>query len=284
MQRRQFLATTGALLAPAFAGCGHPPVVLDMNAVDDTELAHRRSTEGAPDEQALIAAAVAGERPTTTGTSPPLDADRPVREDDAYYEFSYEVVDERTETGYDVRLDYDPVKNPTRAVDYADLPTHDREVLSGLFPPDEDAPDNDGTDIGVFVRYSNEQRDASVLVPTPKYDAVVYEGEAYPVEVGESRELTVETYRYTATEVAASSEAYAAQLRERYLFTLSGLSDAEREVVEQAIDGGYFEDSAAFQSVADRFDAHEPLSGERGSYGDWLAQYEGETYLTYLEY
>lgn len=282
MHRRKFLCTASALLVPAFAGCGHPTAVLDMDEVTAESLARRQSTHGGSDEQDLVEAVVAGERPTVEGVAPPFDPDRPVVEDGRYYEFTTTVVAERTEHRYNIEVDYDAVDVTDSAVDYADLPSHDKGVLSGFFPPDEETLDNEGPDIGVAARYSDAEREVSVLVPDPEYDAVVYEGTAYPVAVGEERGITVTTYRYEATQIASSADEYAAQLRAQYLFTLSGLTDTEREVVEEAIDGGYYTDTEAFRSVATQFQMHEPLSGG-GGYGDWLVKYRGEIYLAYLE-
>lgn len=43
-------------------------------------------------------------------------------------------------------------------------------------------------------------------------------------------------YRYEITEFTSDVDAFADRVREQYLITLDGLSDAERAVVEEAID------------------------------------------------
>jgi ferritin-like protein len=83
--------------------------------------------------------------------------------------------------------------------------------------------------------------------------------------------------------VAPDTETFADRVRDRYLFVLSGLSDAEREVVEESIDGAYFEDDEAFRSVVDRIREHDGIS-EDDFYGTWLLEYEGTEYLAYVEW
>nr|WP_267663803.1 hypothetical protein [Halorubrum yunnanense] len=78
-------------------------------------------------------------------------------------------------------------------------------------------------------------------------------------------------------------EAFADRVRDRYLFALSGLSEAERAVVEEAVDGGYFEDDEAFRSVVDRIREHEGTD-VTDSYGTWLLAYAGTEYLAYVEW
>jgi hypothetical protein len=77
-------------------------------------------------------------------------------------------------------------------------------------------------------------------------------------------------------------ESFADRVRDRYLFTLSGLSDAERAVVEETIEGAYFSDDEAFRSVVDRLRSHEGIDVD-DSYGTWLCAYEGVEYRAYAE-
>jgi hypothetical protein len=72
-------------------------------------------------------------------------------------------------------------------------------------------------------------------------------------------------------------------VRDRYQFALTGLSAEERQVVEEAVDGGYFEETDAFRSVVDRIREHEGIR-EEDFYGTWLIEYEGVDYITYAEW
>jgi len=94
------------------------------------------------------------------------------------------------------------------------------------------------------------------------------------------------TRQYTATVVADSAETYAQQLRSTYVFELSGLSDAERSVVTEAINDTYYAESDTddgFQSVLERFHRHAAV--ERNEYrGTWLVRYDGAVYVADLSY
>lgn len=289
MRRRQVLAAGAALLGPPFAGCGaHPVGTLDLRAVTDAELAAAAShpADRLPDElAALVRGAIGNESPTETGTHPPLEEGLPVVRDGRYYEVTWTVVAEEVRRNYDVRIDYDPEDATGPAVAFEDLPAVDRETLGSLVPPSTDRR-VDGFDVGVGRIYTDAEVEASVLVPTPEYEVVVHDGNRYRVDVGDPREVTVKTYRYDAEEVAGSAEAYARLLVDRYLFVLSGLSPAEREVVEAAIEGSYHaEDTGddAFRSVAERIRSHPPVEAD-GARGHWLARYESETYWVDLDF
>ena len=167
-----------------------------------------------------------------------------------------------------------------REVAYGDLPETDRErfgpILSGGDPPDPE------TAVGIDYGTAEEVGNDSAFVPDQRYDVVVRDGERYRVGV-DSRTATEREYRYEVTEVAPDVETFADRVRDRYLFALSGLSDAERAVVEEAIEGAYFEDDEAFRSVADRIRRHDGVDVS-DSYGTWLLAYEGTDYLAYVEW
>jgi hypothetical protein len=123
--------------------------------------------------------------------------------------------------------------------------------------------------------------------PRPvEYEGVSYDGATYRVGIAGQREVTVQTYEYSAEQVAESADAMGRQLREQYLFTLSGLPEAERDIVAEAIDGSYFPDGdvpEGFRSLADRFRAREGIeTTEHG--GTWLVRYDGTIYWTDLQY
>ena len=68
-------------------------------------------------------------------------------------------------------------------------------------------PRREGTDFGVGAIYNNTELNASVLTPTQQYDAVIYEGKRYAIHVDDPQSVTVETYRYEATQVAPNTSA-----------------------------------------------------------------------------
>lgn len=289
MRRRHYLASTAALLAGPLAGCAHPNAVLRMNAVSDAELAEHASriVDRQPEYRDLVGGAVENGSATATGRSPPLETDEPVAFEGRYYELTATETGRREQTEYDIAIDYDPgTETPGgEAIDYADLPEVDRAVMDALLPPPENRPGDEGSDVGIGRAYSEEEAAESVLVSEQEYDAVVYEGERYPVDVGDGRTVTTYEYRYEAEEIAASAAEYGASVREEYAFTLSGLSDAEREVVEEAVDGGYYEGSAddEFVSVAERFRDHRGYETDEWG-GNWVVRYEGAVYWADLQH
>lgn len=282
MRRRQVLATGALLLAGPLAGCADPAGVLELVAVDDAELAERASRSGAglPEERGrVVREAVENGSGTIEDTYPPVEDGLPVALDGRYYDLDWTVVEERTVTLYDVEIDYDPADTDGSSVGFDELPAVDRDALGGLVPPRTDRR-VEGTDLGAGVRYSPAEAEASVLVPEQQYEFVVHDGTRYRLETDDGRDVTVQTFEYTAREVASSAEAYAAHLRARYLFELSGLSDAEREVVEEAIDGGYYagdDGDDAFRSVTERTRSHDAVRADEYD-GEWLLRYDGTVY------
>ncbi|GCF13149.1 hypothetical protein Harman_10840 [Haloarcula mannanilytica] len=285
MRRRQFLASGTALLSVAVAGCGHPSVVLDMDDATAADIADEVAMSPEPDsaEHAVVSSAAENGSSTRRGRSDLFDRTDTVRIGDHFYEVSETRLSSSEVTVYDVRIDFDPADSTAELgeITYEELPAADRQRLDQILS-DDDPPSQDGYDVGVGYGTAEEVGDGSVFVPEQQYDIIVHDGDRYRVEVN-SRTTTETEYRYEVTAVASGVDSFADRIRDQYLFTLSGLSDAEREVVEEAIDGGYFEDDEAFQSVTDRIRDHEGIE-VTDSYGTWLIEYEQTEYLTYVEW
>ncbi|MEE6208903.1 hypothetical protein U3A55_01855 [Salarchaeum sp. III] len=284
MRRREFLAGGTAVLALPLAGCAHPPVVLDMTDATPTRIADERSRAPDPGSEAyaVVAAARDNDSVTRTRRSRLFHDANAVRVNGTVYEVSETRLDSTEVTEYELRLDFNPAdETPSRGeIAYTELPPADERRLDEIVTS-ESKRTVEGEDIVVHYGTADEVGE-SVFVPDPQYDILVYEGDRYRVTVT-SHESTRETYRYEVTQVADSVDAFVSRIRERYRFTLSGLSEGEREVVETAIDEGYFEESDAFQSVVERFHAHDALS-RTDAYGTWLTQYGGDEYLAYIEW
>lgn len=287
MKRRQFLGVAAAAAIPLLSGCADPEAVLTMDAVSDEDIAEHASRDpsGHPEGDRIVSAAVEEGSATATGRRPPIDTDDPVVHEGRYYELTVTETGQQETTEYDISIDYDGDESPEPAIDHGDLPAVDREAVRGLLPPPEDPPGGDGYDFGVGRTYSDSEAEQSVLVPEQEYDAVVYEGTTYPIRVGDGRTVTVYDYRYEAAEVAASAAEFAERMRAEYLFTLSGLSGAERDVVTEAIDDGYYEGetSDAFESLVDRFRSHPAVESDEWG-GQWLTRYEGTVYWADLRH
>ena len=285
MERRQFLASGTALLAVGLAGCGDSNTVLDLKAASDEDIADRASTTADPgsEEYRVLASARDDGSDTQSGREELFDRTDTVRVDEAFYEVSETRLESSEATVYDVDVAFNPddTKAEVGEVAYEDLPEYDREQLSFIADGQEPA-DEEGYNVNVDYGTAEEVGDRSALVPEQEYDIITHEGDRYRVEV-ESQTVPENEYRYEVTEVAPDVEAFADQVREQYLFALTGLSEAEREVVEEAVDGAYYEDDDAFRSVTDRIRDHEGLNVD-DFYGTWLLSYEDEEYLTYVEW
>ncbi|KDS91704.1 hypothetical protein FK85_20110 [Halorubrum saccharovorum] len=285
MRRRRFLAGGTALLSVALAGCGHPSVVLDLTEATADDIADEVSMNADPEseEYELVRSALENGSATRRGRYELFDRTDTVRVDGAFYEVMETRVASSEVTVYEVLVDLDPEDTTPELGEIAfdDLPETDRRKLEPILS-EADPPQGDGYDIGASYGSAEEVGNDSVFVPEREYDVLVYEGERYRVAV-DSRTAPEVEYRYEATEVAPDVETFADQVRDRYLFVLSGLSDAEREVVEESIDGAYFEDDEAFQSVVERIREHDGIR-EDDFYGTWLLEYEGAEYLAYVEW
>lgn len=285
MHRRQFLATGTALLTVPLAGCGHPPVVLDLEAATAADIADEVSMTLEPGSEgdAVVRTARENGSATRRGRTELFDGAAIVSLDGTFYEVSETRLASSEVTVYEVLIDFDPEETTARLgeIAYDDLPAADRQRLDPIVTQD-DPPAQDGYDVGVAYGTAAEVGNRSVFVPERQYDIIVHEGERYRVAV-DSRTASEAEYRYEVSEVASSVDAFADRIRERYLFVLAGLSEAEREVVVQAIEEGYFRDDDAFRSVIDRLREREGLRVE-DFYGTWLLEYDGVEYLAYAEW
>ncbi len=270
----------------ALAGCAGPGSIT-LTEADDARLAEANSQSVDPDTERgrVVSEAVetGAANDTAIGSRAIESGDVPYRYDGAYYDLSRTVVDEETAYAAQLEVDYDPANvTGTDAVRFSALPPADRRALGELFPPVSDRRD-DGYDVGKLGVYMPDELSDSALADRDETTerVVVVEGERYRVRVTEVRQTTRRTYRYTAEERFASDEAYAAQLRAEYQFTLSGLSTEERDVLRQAADGGYTadgEDDTAFRSVVDRFRERDAIRSNEFD-GEWLVRWQGQTYL-----
>jgi hypothetical protein len=285
MRRRQFLASGTALLSVALTGCGHPSVVLDMNEATADAIADEVSMSPEPgsEEHTLVTSARENRTATRSGRYELFDRTSTVRIDDTFYRVSETRLESSEVTVYEALVDFDPDDSTAELgeIEYDDLPEVDRQRLDSIVSG-ENPPEQDGYDMSVDYGTAEEVGNGSVFVPERRYDVIVHGGNRYRVAVN-SRTAPEAEYRYEVTEIAPDVDAFADGIRERYLFELAGLSDAERAVVEEAIDEGYFEDDDAFRSVIDRIREHEGLEVD-DFYGRWLVEYDGVEYITYAEW
>lgn len=290
MNQRKLLGFVLVALLAVTAGCS-AQASLTMKSVDDVGLAEAASTDISvrePDtERTLVREAIENGSVTTVADRPPVDEALPFRYEGEFYNVSY--TETETEPGYraDVRIDYNASSVEGDVVDYGELPAVDRAVVSGLVER-ADMPEErlqPGYDFGTGQIYNETEADSSVLVTTQEYDAVRYEGEVYPIDVDSETE-TLTVYRYESELVAESATEYAEELRDEYEFELSGLSDAEREVVDAALnDTNYIDDddNEGFDSLVDRFRAQQSVVQDDYD-GYYVVSYEGRLYWAEMDY
>lgn len=192
--------------------------------------------------------------------------------DGGVYRFSYDVNNERPATRYFWTIEPTNEGGDKATVRFEDLPLLDREKFRFFGLEDGAYGERSPLDVGSTFVYANADRDDSALVPTPDRPIIVWGSDRrarFSVTDSNSENATLKTYQYTSEQLAPSVEAYGQQLRERYTFELSGLSNAEWEIVKHATARrGYTVENGesppdAFWSLADKFRQHEAVDDHR---------------------
>ena len=276
--RRGLLRCAAGASVVALAGCADPRAVLELDEVSDAELADKVALDSDDD---VVRRTVENGTYTTEGDLSGLEApieERPVVHNGTYYDLSLESEVVSEDRLYALRVQNVGATSVDGEVAYDELPDGDREALSRVF--EEEGSDEPGFEGGAEYPYSEDEYNTSVLVDGA---TVVYNGSRYEVEGEELEVMDRNEYTYTAEKVAEDADGFADWARDEYAFVLDDLSGEERSVVEDAIDGGYYEGSASepFRSLVRRFREHEAVV--RGEYrGEWVVEYEGTTYYAEL--
>ena len=305
MRRRALLATLAGVPTVALAGCTSPGSVssggsslvgtsptasLEMTPVRDADLPAKvlYSVDAGGETAALFERILDGGA-TLERTRPPFPENQNLTYDGTVYRLSHEVTDRTPATRYSVKVDVvEGSVADSETVRFADLPTVDREAFArhGLA-------DGDTVGIGTTFLYTDAERERSALVPDSEYSVVVWEnGARAKWVVEEAYDTTVNAYRYAAERVAAAGE-YGRRMRERFAFELADLPDAQRKIVETAVEEGRYVVPAdetpppALVSLADRFRNREQVrgldeNGEGDLSGPYLVRHAAETYWTTL--
>jgi len=306
MRRRTVLATVATSLPTLIAGCTGPGGVggsdaaaeaptarLELTTITDAKLPTKvlytvHPAEG-DDESAQLFDRILDGGATTKATRPPLPEQQHIAYQEGVYELAYEVVEETPATRYSVKVDIVTGSvTEADAISFADLPEVDQEEFAA-----HGLADGDPVGIGTTFLYTDAERERSVLVPESEYSYIIWDdGTEAEWVVDDAYDTTLNTYRYTAEQVATAAD-YGQQMRERFTFELSGLPEAQQEIVETAItDEPYVvgpdeTPSDAFVALADRFRGHEQAhgldeDGEGDLSGTYLIRYQGDVYWTTL--
>lgn len=310
--RRRALLSSGIALLP-LAGClsalpdaggaagsnlvaEAPTASLSMEVIDAAEIPTRVLYTVTPEygngertpEAALLDRIEREGTASTAGTEPPLPRDRPLAYEDTVYRLAYGVTEETPATRFSVKVDIvNGDEREGRTVEFSDLPAVDREVFRrrGLA-------DGEVIGIGTTLLYTDDEAERSALVPETDVSVIEWDsGSEAEWVVDDAYETTLNTYRYTVEETTPAREV-GARLRHRFEWDLSGLTDAEREIVGAAIDDRYVvgpdeTPSPALESLVERFRPHDRVQEARSEYrddvsGPYLVSYDGELYWTGL--
>ncbi|WP_225335961.1 hypothetical protein [Halomicrobium urmianum] len=306
MRRRALLATAATSVPAVIAGCTSPgglsgsnaaaeaPTArLELTTIADANLPTKvlytvRPAEGNDKSARLFDRILDGDA-TTKATQPPLPEQQHIAYQDGVYELAYEVIEETPATRYSVKVDIvtDSVTE-AEAIQFADLPEVDQEEFAA-----HGLADGDPVGIGTTFLYTDAEREQSVLVPESEYSYITWDdGTEAEWVVDDAYDTTLNTYRYTADQVATAAD-YGQQIRERFAFELTGLPETQREIVETAItDGPYVvgpdeTPPDALVALANRFRGHEQAhgldeDGEGDLSGTYLVRYQGDVYWTTL--
>ena len=299
LSRRQVLATGAVGGVGTLAGCADPDAVMAIEGVPTAQaIAERATLQPEQYPTTLVADAINGGTTRAADgeeADPPYTPSRPVVHNDTVYTLTWSAIDRQTQrTEYVLTLDV-AADGPTPEIDYGDLPTVDQEAIGPL--PEyvaqykeaqqeaEEAPDPPE-----FERqrwYPPADRNASVLVPEPQYDAIGVNGYTTTVAVS-STTVRRQVFRYTATKEASTLATFGRTLTSQTV-RLGGLGETERSFLESVRDEGeYYHGSGsdstdAFERLADRLVA-EPAIVVEDRQGEWLVEYEGSRYWVMIDF
>jgi hypothetical protein len=172
------------------------------------------------------------------------------------------------------------------AIQFAELPEVDRKIFDR-----RGFASGEVVGIGTTLRYTDSEANESVLVPDSEYSYIVWEnGSEAEWVLDDSSRTPLNTYQYTAERIATGSE-YGQQMRDRFAFELSNLSDAQQDIVESARDQNEYRigsdepPPSEFVDFVVRFDDQDPPRGlnesnHSRSGGNYLVEYDDTVYWT----
>ncbi|MFB6294052.1 MAG: hypothetical protein ABEH60_07315 [Halonotius sp.] len=298
LSRRKLLGGCAAGLLAGLAGCSADAAMF-VEPVETATAIGRKATDAPSREQPgsdraeLVAAAVDGGTNRTDSYGPPYQPDRPVVHNDTVYNLTWsEATRDTSRTEYKIEMAPSDDDSATDA-SFADLPAVDRKRLQRYPDLIQNYAENSEAEVpervAYRIYYPPAEREASAIVPDPQYDTLSVAGQ--PVELSvEPTTVSLDVYRYTATERAPSVAAFGRELRREHRFELSGLSKPEREFFDRVRSEGSFYKGAfddvpdgAFKGLADHFVA-EPAIFVENTTGEWLTRYEGTDYWVEIDF
>lgn len=279
--RRRVIRSASALGVTAATGCLGPFFGIDDSCgagtdfsatpVTDADVATRASStvgELAPIVSRLVEDALAGAKPSFSGYYEPAPRTEYVVRDgeQTYYRVAVQAGDSVGTTGYRYEVAVgDDVPAPAdgdEVVAFADLPRPDRESFR-LALGEGAARVGTARSIRFSVTFAfadEATQERSAFVPRTDVDYVRWQDTDLRLTFAEERPASVVTYSITADRVAESTAAFADLVLEDRGVVLDGLPADQRDIVEQAIDGGYSAckpHPEAFQDLLERLSTGE---------------------------
>jgi hypothetical protein len=296
--RRALLGAVAAGGATALSGCfGFGPGVggsctsryyLELERVDDSSLREAALSDAPHDHpeqwtELLETAAAEGEATLRTIYGSPVRSDQLVEVGGAYHRTSVEVTDTESVEAHVLELEYDEeVSAPADAtvVAYADLPAVDQGAYDTMTRGTRGERFADARSVSMggfeYVYPDGTESDSRFVADSSVW---VRDGDVeVEIRVTGTEQTERETFSITLERVADSADGFVEYVRENHVADLSGLSDAEADVLRTATGAEYDECeplSEEFQGVVDR------LRGLPDTYrpdGSLLVEFEGETY------
>jgi hypothetical protein len=279
MDRRTFLATAGTALLAPLAGCAPPGPGIRVESADDAELGERVARPFDSLRPELRPTITEGTTVTGRGRTTPVAAGTTVAYEGAVYELTTTVTAEEPARIYGISVET-PDENATGGRAYADLPPIDRERVGPLLDEFDEAP-SDEEDVSVSdpVLYNRSAAEASALVDEESEVLLTRGGRRYRVAVRGGEDVTEQQYRITASRRADTLAAYGRQVRSEWAFDLTGLSEAEAQLLDDARGETYYVDEedeeAAYRSLLRRLREHDPIP-PADHQETYVVRYDGE--------
>ena len=203
-----------------------------------------------------------------------------VPHDGAYYRLTRETTDTVDVPAFELDAEWDEgqtAPSGTEVVQFGDLPGNDRLAFRLAMPEERDGQFPQGFSVGKYPAPYPEGGDGSVLIGTTTW--VEWEDRTVRVEVAGEQTGTTErvTYEYSAEQVADDAEAFRSYVADEYLVDLSGVPEAQLEILRSARTDEYEEclpASDALAALRERLDDEEKLPEPYRN--DWYVVFEGE--------
>lgn len=288
--RRHLLGAAGTAGAAALAGCwGAHTQVIDFQEVTPAELADRATIAGHDRDEFVDAIEAYG---TVVGTepTPPFESEDVVTTTPGPYLLLE--VRNAVESWQELAVGFEQVSGPVEGetLNAAELPPIDQSLLYDAFEEPKgygetmSFPDAESIAAwGTRVEAAAEGRGGML---GPSEDRIlIRDGEHYLIHARNRTQASLRA-EYEAVQLWDDPAAVGDWLAQHRAIELQDLSEAERDVVRDAIDGKCKRDGTdgdAFDSIVETIESRGTTSGERYGITGYVVQWQGTTYWADLD-